>query len=57
MSSKSVMVLPPYWFSLDALDSLSLKDRIEKLVEMREKINNEILCLKSVIAKQSVNSI
>ena len=57
MSSKSVMVLPPYWFSLDALDSISLKDRIEKLVEMREKINNEILCLKSVIAKQPANSI
>lgn len=57
MSSKSVMILPPYWFSLDAPDSISLEDRIEKLVEMREKINNEIFYLKSIIAKQYVNSI
>jgi hypothetical protein len=51
------MILPPYWFSLDTPDSIPLKDRIEKLVEMREKINNEIFCLKSIIAKQHANPI
>jgi hypothetical protein len=49
MNSESVVVLPPYWFALDAFDAISLNERIEKLVEIREKINGEILYLKSMI--------
>ncbi|MFI5416957.1 MAG: hypothetical protein ACHQW9_02770 [Nitrososphaerales archaeon] len=52
MSLESVLVLPPYWFAPDTFDSISLKERIEKLMEMREKINSEIAYLKSIIPKQ-----
>jgi hypothetical protein len=52
MSLESVLVLPPYWFAPDTFDSISLRERIEKLVEMREKIDSEIAYLKSIIPNQ-----
>lgn len=51
MNSESVLVLPPYWFAPSTFDSIPLKDRIEKLVEMRERINSEIAYLKSMLPK------
>ena len=49
MDQESLVILPPHWFVLGAFDSDQILDRIEKLVDMREKINDEITCLKSMI--------
>jgi hypothetical protein len=46
-----VTVLPPYWFVPDTFDAIPLKERIIKLVQMREQINSEIAYLKSLIQK------
>ncbi len=52
MSLESVLVLPPYWFVPGTFDSVSLKERIEQLEKMREKIDSEITYLKSIIQEQ-----
>lgn len=49
MDSESLVILPPHWFVIGAFDSVPIMDRIEKLVDMREKINDEILHLRSLI--------
>jgi hypothetical protein len=52
MSLESVVILPPYWFVPGTSDPIPLKDRIEKLMEMRQRITSEITFLKSLLAKQ-----
>ena len=48
MDLESLVILPPHWFAIGAFDSAQILDRIERLVDIRDKINDEITCLKSM---------
>jgi hypothetical protein len=52
MSLESIVVLPPYWFVPGTFDSIPIRDRIEKLAEMRKRISSEITFLQSCLPKQ-----
>ena len=47
--TKSVVVLPPYWFDSETVEYKSFQDRIADLEKLRDTITDEIGYLRTLI--------